>query len=118
MADRRSLDLAVLEMLGIVKRKEREELVDNLYMYLREFFESTRQKEEAAIENKKRAKRRGPVRPNEIAAQIYNEISEKQPKLLRKYDSDFLNQDEPYDVYDLPNIVVTLHHSNKIHLFR
>jgi hypothetical protein len=103
MSDRRELDLAVLEMLGVSKKNDREHQVDDLYKYLREFFESIRQKEEAAIENKKRAKRRGPVRPNEIAAQIYNEIQEKEPKLLRKYDSDFLRPDEPYDVFDLPS---------------
>jgi len=103
MADRRELDLAVLELFGITKKKEREELVDNLYQYLREFFESVRRKEEAAIENKKLAKRRIPLRPNEIAAQIFNEIKEKEPKLLRKYETNFIDSEKPYDVRDLPD---------------
>jgi hypothetical protein len=33
MYDRRELDLAVLEMLGVSKKKDRENLVDNLYQY-------------------------------------------------------------------------------------
>lgn len=102
MEDRRGLDDATLEMLGVKSKKERGELLNKLYSYLTIHFEIIRQKEEAAIENKKRSKRRGPVRPNEIAAQIYNEILKKEPKLLRKYDSDFLRPDEPYDVFDLP----------------
>jgi hypothetical protein len=69
---------------------------------MREFFESIRQKEETAIENKNRSRRKSILPPNEIAAQIYNEIQEKEHKLLRKYEADFLKSDQPYDVFDVP----------------
>ncbi|HUW35002.1 MAG TPA: hypothetical protein VM223_25610 [Planctomycetota bacterium] len=105
MPDRRELDDAVLEMIGVVSKEERNELLDALYLYLREFFELTRQKEEKAIVNKKKAKRRGPAKPAEIAQQIYDQICEEEPGLLRKYDPDSLgvNTGQPYDTYDFPS---------------
>lgn len=101
MPDRRELDDAVLEMLGISSKGRRDEIIEELYGYLREFYELTRQKEEKAIANKNRSKRRGPAKPGEIAAQILAEINEKEPKWLRRYD-DFVNKGAPYDVYDIP----------------
>lgn len=52
MADRRNLDHAVLELLGINSKREREEWIERLYAYLREFFDDTRRKEERAIATK------------------------------------------------------------------
>jgi len=100
--DRRALDDAVLQMLGVRSKKGRQELIDRLYDYLREFFEWTRRKEEQAIINKKKAKRRGPARPSEIAARIFQDLETKEPRWLRRYDPDFLNPSLPYDVYELP----------------
>ncbi|MBW2069587.1 MAG: SAM-dependent DNA methyltransferase, partial [Deltaproteobacteria bacterium] len=96
MPDRRELDDAVLQMLGVRSKKRRQELIDELYDYLREFFERTRQKEEKAIANKKKAKRRGPARPGEIAAQIYQEIKETENHLLQQYDPDFINKSKSF----------------------
>jgi len=100
--DRRELDDAVLEMIGVRSRKRRQQLIDELYDYLREFFERTRQKEEKAIANKKKTQRRGAARPSEIAGQIYEEIAENHPQLLRKYGPDFLDSSKPFDTFDLP----------------
>ncbi len=102
MPDRRELDDAVLELLGVKPKKRRDELIDELYTYLRQFFEWTRQKEEKAIVNKKKAKRLGPAKPNEIAVQIYDEIASNFGQLLRQYDPDFLDKSKPFDTYDLP----------------
>jgi hypothetical protein len=102
MPDRRELDDAVLEMLGVESPQRRQELIDELYSYLREFFEFTRQKEEKAIINKGTAKRRGPARPAEIAAQIYKDIAENHPQLLRQYDPDFLDRSKPFDTFEIP----------------
>jgi hypothetical protein len=102
MPDRRELDAAVLELLGVEPKDRREQLIDELYDYLRLFFEWTRQKEELAIANKKKAKRRGPAHPAEIAAQIYAQISAEEPYLLHRYDPDFIDMSEPFDTYDLP----------------
>jgi hypothetical protein len=70
MDDRRALDDAVLEMLGVKDKHERNSLIERLYAYLREFFEGVRQKEEKAIDNKNRSKRRGALSPAELAASV------------------------------------------------
>ena len=102
MPDRRELDDAVLEMIGIASPQRRQELIDELYAYLREFFEATRQKEEKAIINKNSARRRERIRPTDIAAQIHKDISQNEPDLLRQYDSHFLDKSQLFDTYDLP----------------
>lgn len=112
MADRQALDDAVLEMIGIDDPKRREELIDQLYHYLRQFFEWTRQKEEKAILNKKKAKRRGLASPSEIAVQVYEEILEKHVHLLKQYDPDFLDRSKPFDTFDLPHEGAPGHHTD------
>lgn len=102
MPDRRELDDAVLEMLGVEDATRRQELLDELYDYLREFFELTRQKEEKAIVNKNKARRRSQASPAEIAAQILAEMRGSHPELLRRYDPDFLDLAKPFDTFDLP----------------
>ncbi len=104
MPDRRELDDAVLEMMGESSPERRKELIGRLYAYLREFFEQVRQKEEKAIGNKKRAKRRGPAKPSEIAAEVLEEVKAKDPGLLQSYDPGFLDPSKPYDTYELPTI--------------
>jgi hypothetical protein len=91
-----------MEMMGVRSKVCRQELIDELYGYLRKFFEWTRQKEEKAIINKGITKRRGPARPGEIASQIFQWITENEGQLLRKYDSDFLDESKPFDTFDLP----------------
>lgn len=102
MDDRRELDDAVLEMLGVKSKKRRAELIGDLYRHLRDFFELTRQKEEKAIANKKVAKRRGAARPADIAEEIFHEIVENEGRLLREYDPDFIDKSKPFDTFDLP----------------
>ena len=102
LSDRRKLDDAVLQLMGVKAKADRDELVDQLYEYLREFFEWTKQKEDKANVNKKKAKRRGPAKPGEIAVQIFKEIVENEPELLRQYDPDFIDRNEPFDTFDFP----------------
>jgi hypothetical protein len=102
MTDRWELDDAVLAMLGVRQAKRREEMIDTLYRYLREFFERTRRKEEKAILNKNKAKRQGKADPAEIATQIWAELTEKQGDFLRRYDPDFLDRTSPFDTFDIP----------------
>jgi hypothetical protein len=71
MPDRRELDDAVLDLLGVKTKKERDDIIRYLYGYLREFYEDTRRKEEKAIANKKRAGKKGAASPRDIAAQIF-----------------------------------------------
>jgi hypothetical protein len=115
MDDRRELDDAVLEMIGVKSKKRRGEMLGELYRYLREFFEWTRQKEEKAIANKRIAKRRGAASPAEIAAQIYDEIVKNEPRLLREYDRHFVDSAKPYDVFELPAQGVAEAHSDFVH---
>lgn len=99
--DRRELDDAVLEVLGIRSARERTKILDDLYSYLADFFEWTRQKEEKAIQNKNRANRRRGVRPSDIAREIFVQIEQNNGALLRTYD-DFLDHSQPFDTYELP----------------
>ena len=91
MPDRRALDHAVLELLGIKSKKERDEWINRLYDYLRQFFEETRRKEEQAIVNKNVTKRKGAVSPQDLATQIAAELNTQEPMLFRTY-KDFFNE--------------------------
>lgn len=85
MPDRRELDHAVLELLGIKTKKERDEWIGKLYAYLREFFEETRRKEELAIVNKNVTKRKGAISPQDLAVQIAHELNTSEPQLFKTY---------------------------------
>ena len=85
MPDRRELDHAVLELLGIKSKKERGEWIDKLYAYLREFFEETRRKEELAIVNRNVTKRKGAVSPQDLAVQIVHELNTSDPMVFKTY---------------------------------
>ncbi len=61
-----------------------------------------RRKEEKAIINKTRHKRKGPAKPREIAAQIYEDTVNKEGHLLRQYDPHFLDRSKPFDTFDIP----------------
>jgi len=102
MPDRWRLDDAVLRMIGIDDKGERKKLLDKLYGHLRQHFEWTRRKEEAAVANKKRAKKKGPAGPNAIAAEIVDQLKRDQPGLLRSWFTDFLKRGEDYVVYEVP----------------
>jgi methylase of polypeptide subunit release factors len=111
MEDRRELDDALLEMLGVRSQRERGQLLDRLYSYLREFFESVRQKEEIAIGNKNRSKRKAALSPSEIAGEILAEIKDRHGHLLRSY-RDFLDRERPYSTFDVPQIGVAEIHED------
>lgn len=100
--DRRALDDAVLQMLGVKSEKERARLLNELYEYLAEFFEWTRQKEEQAIQNKKKAKKGKTATPQAVAREIFSEVERDYGSLLRTYD-DFIDLSKPYDSYEIPD---------------
>jgi len=102
MQDRRELDDSVLELLGISSKLHRDELINELYSYLRQFFELKRQKEEKAIANRNKTKRRSRAKPEEIAAQIFDEIKSSYPQMLRQYDPNFIDKQKPFDTFELP----------------
>jgi hypothetical protein len=81
--------------------RARKALLDGLYDHLREFFENGRQKEELAISNKSRSKRKAALSPNEIAGQILAEVKSGQGHLLRAF-RDFVDANKPTTALDLP----------------
>lgn len=99
--DRRALDDAVLELLGVASSEERKKILDDLYAYLAEFFEWTRQKEESAIRNKKKAKGGKAPGASDLAGELYADLQRDHGALLRSYD-DFVDLGQPFDTYELP----------------
>lgn len=99
-ADRRELDDAVYELLGVTSTKERAELIMALHTYLAEFFEVTRQKEEQAIKNKKHTARREGLKPTDLAQEVIATLENDYGTLLRTYD-DLIKLDQPFDTYEL-----------------
>ncbi|MCK4657480.1 MAG: hypothetical protein KAT85_10620, partial [candidate division Zixibacteria bacterium] len=91
-----------LSLLGVRSKSRRAELIDELYDYLRDFFEQVRRKEEAAIRNKNLARRRMKLKPADIAAQILEEIGESETWLLQQYDPDFVDTNKLFDTFDIP----------------
>ena len=102
MPDRKALDHAVLELLGVSRKSEREKMLSELYAYLKSFFEITRQKEERAIVNKNTSRRRGAASPQELAQQVFDELRNRAPLLLRRYDPDFLTHEMLFDAHEVP----------------
>jgi methylase of polypeptide subunit release factors len=102
MADRRKLDHAVLECLGFDSEATRESIIEDLYSYLKKFFERVRSKEEKAQENRRLSSGRQRRSPSEIAAQILESIENDRGYLLKDYDKHFLDRSKPYDTYEVP----------------
>lgn len=84
-ADRRALDDAVLDLLGVTARGERTRLLDALYAHLREYFENVRVKEEEAIDNKRRAASQATLGVDQIVSDVMQAIERNHPTLLRSY---------------------------------
>ncbi len=99
-ADRRELDEAVLELLGVGQRDERQALLDALYTYLTAFFRDTRRKEVLANANKKKAGSGKRVTPQALAQEIYQELREHHPTMLRTYEQ-LLDLSKPFLTVDL-----------------
>mgnify|MGYP006275453941 CR=1 FL=1 len=121
--DRWALDDAVLQMMGIRAKDERQRILDALYAHLRQHFEWVRLKEERAIVNKKKAKRRGPASPATIAAEIVEQIKDSQPELMQSWSRHFMEGVKPFDTYDLPlegsvEVVDDLIHQNTLKFSR
>jgi hypothetical protein len=101
MVDRRELDDALLELIGIASKKERADILDHLYSYLRDHFELARRKEELGIQNRNTSRRLGAVRPEDLAEEIMERIRREQPYMLRAYDF-FLDKSKPYVTVEVP----------------
>ena len=94
----------MFELLGVRSERERNEWIDRLYAYLRDFFEQVRRKEELAIGNKNVSKRKGAVSPQDLAQQIYVNLRDNEPKWLRPYREFFRDVvgDTQFESYEVP----------------
>jgi len=123
MADRWRLDDAVLRMIGVPDKAQRQKLLDKLYGHLRQHFEWTRQKEEKAVRNKKTAKKKGPAGPAAIAAEVVEQLKRERPALLRSWARDFLTRGEDFVTYEVPaegepEVIDDLIHPNTVRFTR
>lgn len=78
-----------------------EQFPDDFRVDILQDFEWTRQNEERAIQNKKKAKKGKAVRPADLAREIYAKIERDYGTILRTYD-DFLDLGQPFDTYEVP----------------
>ena len=97
-ADRRGLDDAVLELIGIHDADDRARVRDQLYLEIVLFYRQVRLLELQAIENKKRAKKGRTASAGEVAQEIFGALESAQ---LRRFPDDFLSNG-PLETVELP----------------
>lgn len=98
-ADRRELDDAALELIGIRNAAERASVRERLYRDVALFYRQVRLLELQAIENKKRANKGGMASAREVAREIFESL---EPAQVRRFPGDFLPDREPLDTVELP----------------
>lgn len=104
--DRRELDHAVLEMLGVEDKQERNQLLDAMYKHLRAHFIEVRRKEEKANENKKKAKKKGRGSAGAMAETVMEQLRRDHPEVFRWYPSHFIDREIMirglFDTFEVP----------------
>jgi hypothetical protein len=98
-ADRRELDDAALELIGIGDAQERASMRERLYSEVALFYRQVRLLELQAIENKKRANKGGVVSARDVAQEIFDAL---EPAQVRRFPDDFLPDRAPVDTVELP----------------
>ena len=98
--DRRELDDATLEILGIEDTEERATLRDKLYRDVTDLQKSIREREIIAQQDRRRSSRRGVSTPQDIADELW---SEHESDLgLHQFPEDFLTHFNEGELFDLP----------------
>ena len=99
--DRRELDDAVLEMLGVEDPGDRADLRDRLYKAMSEMYEAIRDREVIAQRDRRSASRRATRTALDIADEIW---FENQSDLnLLQFPEDFVAREDDEDIFDLPD---------------
>jgi hypothetical protein len=98
-ADRRELDDAVLELIGIPDAEERASVCARLYCDIALYYRQVRLLELQAIENKKRAKKGRVTNAQAVAEEIFDSL---EPVQVRRFPGGFLPDREPLDTVELP----------------
>ena len=99
--DRRDLDGATLEMLGIEDPDERAALRDRIYRDVTDMQQSIRDREIIAQRDRRRSARRGTTTPQDIADELWTE-HESSLNLLQ-FPEDFLTRSNEGALFDLPS---------------
>ena len=99
--DRRELDDATLEILGIDDAYDRTALRERLYRDVTELQKAIREREIIAQHDRRNASRRGGLTPQAIAAELWTEHS---PSLnLLQFPEDFVGHTDDWESFDLPS---------------
>ena len=99
--DRKELDDAILEMLGIEHPDEREPIRDRLYRDVEDLQKSIRDREVIAQQDRRRSSRTTISSPQDIADELW---SEHQTALdLLQFPEDFVPRPNEGDSFDLPS---------------
>ena len=99
--DRRELDDAVLEMLGVEDAGDRADLRDRLYKAMSEMYGAIRDREVIAQRDRRRASRKATRTALDIADEIW---FENQSDLnLLQFPEDFVERPNDGDIFDLPD---------------
>ena len=99
--DRRALDDAVLEILGIESVEERMALRDDLYRDITDLQRAIRERELIAQHDRRRSNRRAAATPQYIADELWNE-HEHNLNLL-EFPDDFVTRVNVGELFDLPS---------------
>lgn len=102
-ADRRQLDDAVFELVGIQDPAERTQLIERLYQEVTLFNRRVRILELQAIENKIRAGRKTSTSPKAIAQEIWDMLVAEGTASTRKIPDDFVPAGAACDTITLPS---------------
>ena len=99
--DRRELDDAVLEMLGVEDAGDRADLRDRLYEAMSEMYRAIREREIIAQRDRRRASRKATRTALDIADEMW---FENQSDLnLLQFPEDFVARPDDGDIFDLPD---------------
>ena len=100
LEDRRELDDATLEILGIGDAQQRTELREKIYRDIKDLQRSTREREVIAQRDRIRANRRTQTTPQDIADELW---AEHEPTIdLQQFPEDFVKQPNEGELFDLP----------------
>jgi type I restriction-modification system DNA methylase subunit len=98
-ADRRQLDDAVLELIGVATSAERTKLRDRLYQDVALFYRQIRILELWAMENRRRTQKGKVASPREVARDIFETL---EPATIRRFPESFLPEGETLETVELP----------------
>ena len=99
--DRRELDDAVLEMLGIEDAGERVTLRDRLYQAMSEMYAAIREREIIAQRDRRHANRRASRTASDIADEIW--LENQSDLNLLQFPEDFVTRPNEGESFDLPD---------------